>query len=113
NPIPRADRRCTLAGEQQDEYMTGKCFISIGDFIEKLRSFEQSPITRDGVLDFCSSVQITDSSLHPFVFFDDKFYTRNFIYHDDLLATRSDDRCPHAQRPALLDDHATRQPGRG
>ncbi len=65
--------------------MTGKRLISIDDFIDKLRSFEQSLITRDGVLDFCSSVQITDSSLDPYVFFDDKFYTRNLIYRDDLF----------------------------
>jgi len=65
--------------------MTGKHLISIDDFIDKLRSFEQSLITRDCVLDFCSSVQITDSSLDPYVFFDDKFYTRNLIYRDDMF----------------------------
>jgi len=65
--------------------MTGKCLTSIDGFIEKLRSFEQSLITRDGVLDFCSSVQITDSSLKPYVFFDDKFYTRNLIYRDNMF----------------------------
>lgn len=65
--------------------MAGKCLTGIDGFIEKLRSFEQSLITRDNVLDFCSSVQITDSSLDPYVFFDDTFYTRNLIYRDDLF----------------------------
>ncbi|MCI0524920.1 MAG: cysteine dioxygenase family protein [Acidobacteria bacterium] len=51
----------------------------------KLRSFEQGLITRDGVLDLCSSVRITDASLAPYIFFDDKFYTRNLIYRDDLF----------------------------
>jgi cysteine dioxygenase len=65
--------------------MEGKCLISIDDFIDRLRSFEQSLITRDRVLDLCSSVNITDSSLDPYVFFDDKFYTRNLIYRDDMF----------------------------
>jgi cysteine dioxygenase len=65
--------------------MEGKCLISIDDFIKKLRSFERNLITRDSVLDFCSSAQITDSSLSPYVFFDDKFYTRNLIYRDDMF----------------------------
>jgi cysteine dioxygenase len=65
--------------------MTGKRLISIDDFIDGLRSFERSLITRDRVLDFCSSLRITDSSLDPYVFFDDAFYTRNLIYRDDLF----------------------------
>jgi cysteine dioxygenase len=65
--------------------MTGKPLICIDDFIDRLRSFERSLITRDGVLDLCSSVKITDSSLAPYVFFDDAFYTRNMIYRDDLF----------------------------
>ncbi|HEY6400724.1 MAG TPA: hypothetical protein VI479_04915, partial [Blastocatellia bacterium] len=60
--------------------MTDKRLISVDDFIEGLRSFERSLITRDRVLDFCSSVRITDSSLAPYVFFDEAFYTRNLIY---------------------------------
>ncbi|HEY8460908.1 MAG TPA: cysteine dioxygenase family protein [Blastocatellia bacterium] len=65
--------------------MTSKRLISIDDFIEGLRSLEGGLITRDRVLDFCSSVSITDSSLAPYVFFDDAFYTRNLIYRDDLF----------------------------
>ncbi len=65
--------------------MGSKHLISIDDFVERLRSFEQGLITRDGILDLCASVEITDSSLDPYVFFDDKFYTRNLIYRDDLF----------------------------
>ncbi|MGH9834409.1 MAG: cysteine dioxygenase [Blastocatellia bacterium] len=65
--------------------MGNKSLTSIDDFVAKLRSFEQGIITRDGVLDLCSSVQITDASLDPYIFFDDKFYTRNLIYRDDLF----------------------------
>jgi cysteine dioxygenase len=65
--------------------MTAKPLISIDDFIDKLRSFERSLITRDGVLDLCSGVKITDSSLAPYVFFDDAFYTRNMIYRDEFF----------------------------
>ena len=65
--------------------MSTKSLIGIDDFITKLRSFEKGLITRDNVLDFCDGVQITDASLAPYVFFDDKFYTRNLIYRDDLF----------------------------
>jgi hypothetical protein len=34
---------------------------------------------------FCSSVQISDASLAPYVFFDDNFYTRNMIYRDEFF----------------------------
>lgn len=59
--------------------------ISIEDFVEKLRSYEQGVITRDGILELCSSVQISDSSLNPYLFFDESFYTRNLVYRDDLF----------------------------
>lgn len=59
--------------------------LSIDDFVMQLRGFEQGLITRDSVLDFCASVQVSDASLAPYVHFDDKFYTRNLIYRDDLF----------------------------
>jgi cysteine dioxygenase len=62
-----------------------KQLLGIEAFIEQLRGFEQGLITRDGVLDFCASVQISDASLAPYVHFDEKFYTRNLIYRDDLF----------------------------
>lgn len=62
-----------------------KHLISIDDFVARIRSFKQGIITRDSVLEFCDSVQITDSSLAPYLFFDEKFYTRNMIYRDDLF----------------------------
>lgn len=62
-----------------------KPLIGIDDFVTKLRAFEQGLITRDSVLDFCASWQITDSSLAPYIFFDDQTYTRNLIYRDDLF----------------------------
>src|SRR5262245_13314640 len=65
--------------------MTARPLINIDDFIGRLRSMERSLITRDRVLDLCSSVSVTDSSLDPYVFFNDAFYTRNLIYRDDLF----------------------------
>lgn len=59
--------------------------IGIDDFIARLCRFEQGLITRDSVLDFCDSVQISDSSLAPYVHYDEKFYTRNLIYRDALF----------------------------
>jgi cysteine dioxygenase len=62
-----------------------KHLMSIDDFVAKLCRFEQGLITRDNVLDFCASAQISDESLAPYVFYDDKFYTRNLIYRDALF----------------------------
>src|SRR5215475_8462791 len=88
--------------------MTGKHLISIDDFIGELRSFERSLITRDRVLDLCSSVRVTDSSLDPYVFFDDKFYTRNLIYRDhlfeviDILLQAGEEDAVHTPNRQLL-----------
>lgn len=65
--------------------MSAKRLIGVDDFIERLRSFESGLITRDAVLDLCSSVQISDSSLSRYVHFDDAFYTRNLVYRDELF----------------------------
>lgn len=59
--------------------------IGIDDFVKRLRGFEQGVITRDEVLDFCSRVQVSDSSLDPYVHFDERIYTRNLVYRDDLF----------------------------
>jgi cysteine dioxygenase len=63
----------------------GKRVISVDDFVASLRSFEQGLITRDSVLDLCDDVRISDSSLAPYVLYDDTFYTRNLIYRDPLF----------------------------
>jgi len=65
--------------------MGSKHLIGIDDFVARIRAFEQGLITRDSVLDFCDSVQISDASLTPYVLFDENFYTRNLIYRDDLF----------------------------
>jgi cysteine dioxygenase len=65
--------------------MAARHLINIDDFVAGLRQFEKGLITRDGVLDLCASVQISDQSLAPYLFFDDKFYTRNLVYRDDLF----------------------------
>lgn len=65
--------------------MGSRSLISIDDFITKLCTFEKGIITRDDVLDFCAGLQITDSSLAPYIFFDENFYTRNMIYRSDLF----------------------------
>ncbi|MFN0122707.1 MAG: cysteine dioxygenase [Blastocatellia bacterium] len=65
--------------------MSGKHLIGIDDFITRLRAYENATITRDGILDFCSGVQLSDSSLAPYVRFGTGHYTRNLIYRDDLF----------------------------
>jgi len=59
--------------------------MGITEFVERLATFEQGLITRDDVLEFCSGVQLSDSSLTPYIHFDDKFYTRNLIYRDPFF----------------------------
>ncbi|MDX2034943.1 MAG: cysteine dioxygenase family protein [Blastocatellia bacterium] len=59
--------------------------LGIDGFVSTLCEFEQGLITRDSVLELCSNVQIRDSSLERYLFFDEKFYTRNLIYRDDLF----------------------------
>jgi cysteine dioxygenase len=63
----------------------GRPHIGIDEFLKRLRSFESELITRDGVLDLCDSVKISDASLAPFVKYDSSFYTRNLIYRDPLF----------------------------
>ena len=65
--------------------MGTKSLIGIDHFLTKLCSIEAGLITRDNVLDLCESVQISDASLAPYLFFDEHFYTRNLIYRDDLF----------------------------
>jgi len=65
--------------------MNNRALMGIDSFIDRLRSFETGIIARDSVLDFCSNVQITDSSLSRYTHFDDKFYTRNLIFRDDIF----------------------------
>ncbi len=65
--------------------MKTRQLISIDDFKARLQSFERGIITRDNVLDFCASVRISDASLAPYIYFDDRIYTRNLIYRDDLF----------------------------
>jgi cysteine dioxygenase len=62
-----------------------KALIGIDEFVARVRAFEQGVITRDGVLDLCSSVEIRDASLASYIHFDDHFYTRNMIYRDELF----------------------------
>ena len=69
--------------------MPNKHLISIDDFVAGLLKFERGIITRDAVLDYCASVRITDSSLRPYTYFDNQFYTRNLIYRDDLFEVMS------------------------
>jgi cysteine dioxygenase len=77
-----------------------KQLLGIESFIEKLRTFEQHLITRDAVLDFCDSVLVSDASLAPYIHFDEKFYTRNLIYRDDLFEVMTICWQPH-QRTAV------------
>ncbi len=57
--------------------------VSIGSFVETLRSFENGPITRDVVAGYCSDIEVTRASLEPYVHFHDANYTRNLIHRDE------------------------------
>lgn len=59
--------------------------VTIGDFVETLRSFEAQPITRDRVLAFCQESLLDPASLDPYAHFHPDTYTRNLIYRDDFF----------------------------
>jgi cysteine dioxygenase len=59
--------------------------VSIGDFVEDLRSFEKEPITRDRMLGYFQETAVDRSSLSPYVHFRPDMYTRNLVYRDDVL----------------------------
>ncbi len=63
----------------------GRKIISAADFVENLKSFESSPITRDRVLDYLRSTAVDRASLDPYVHFRPDAYTRNLIYRDDTF----------------------------
>jgi len=63
----------------------GRKSISIGDFVEDLRSFEKEPITRDRMLGYIQETAVDRSSLSPYVHFRPDMYTRNLVYRDDTL----------------------------
>jgi cysteine dioxygenase len=59
--------------------------VTIGDFVDRLRSFESEPITRDRVLGYFQETAVDRSSLDPYVHFRGDMYTRNLVYRDDML----------------------------
>ncbi|MEO8358710.1 MAG: cysteine dioxygenase family protein [Vicinamibacteria bacterium] len=58
---------------------------SVEDFVSVLKGFTAETMTSETVLDFCRDTDIQDSSLVPYVHFQDAMYTRNLIYRDDLF----------------------------
>lgn len=59
--------------------------VSIGDFVDGLRSFETEPITRDRVLGYFEETSVDRASLSPYVHFRKDMYTRNLVYRDDQI----------------------------
>jgi cysteine dioxygenase len=57
----------------------------IDDFVRILAGFSAETLTSASVLDLCQSTDIADSSLSPYVHWNDSMYTRNLVYRDDLL----------------------------
>ena len=63
----------------------GRKSISVGDFVDGLRSFESEPITRDRMLGYLQENAVDRGSLAPYVHFRGDMYTRNLVYRDDML----------------------------
>lgn len=57
--------------------------VTVGAFVEALKSLESQPITRDRVLALCHDSDLDRQSMSPYVHWQDAFYTRNLIYRDD------------------------------
>ena len=63
----------------------GRKSVTIGDFVDDLRSFESEPITRDRMLGYFQETAVDRASLRPYVHFRPDMYTRNLVYRDDML----------------------------
>lgn len=59
--------------------------LSIDRFVDTLRSFEEGPITRDRVHEFCLETEVDRGSLARYVHHRPDMYTRNLIYRDPVL----------------------------
>ncbi len=57
----------------------------IDDFVQLLRGFTPETLTSASVLEVCRDTELDDSSLAPYVHWNDALYTRNLIYRDDLF----------------------------
>ena len=58
---------------------------TVQDFVEGLKGFEASHITRDRVREFMDSTPLSAEELKPYSHFRDEYYTRNLIYRDALF----------------------------
>ena len=57
----------------------------VDDFVQLLRGFTPETLTSASVLELCQDTDLDDSSLAPYVHWNDALYTRNLIYRDDLF----------------------------
>ncbi len=57
----------------------------IDDFVRMLRTFTPETLASASVLELCCETDIQDSSLSPYVHWNESIYTRNLIYRDDLF----------------------------
>jgi len=57
----------------------------IDDFVRMLRTFTPETLSSASVLELCCETDIQDSSLSPYVHWNESIYTRNLIYRDDLF----------------------------
>lgn len=57
----------------------------IDDFVQLLKGFTPETLTSASVLHLCQDTDLDDSSLAPYVHWNDALYTRNLIYRDDLF----------------------------
>jgi cysteine dioxygenase len=57
----------------------------VDDFVQLLRGFTPETLTSAAVLELCQDTDFVDSSLAPYVHWDDAVYTRNLIFRDDLF----------------------------
>lgn len=57
--------------------------ISVEKLVEELRSIPDEEFTCQNVYDFLSRNPVEVSSIEPYFFWSDKFYTRNLIYKDE------------------------------
>ena len=76
---------------------------SMRDFIEGLRQLEGDTITKSRVSEFVAATSVQVEALSPYIFWSDRFYTRNLIYKDSLFEVMA--ICWHAGQKTPVHTH--------
>lgn len=78
--------------------------ISVDKLVEGLRSIPEHDFTLSNIYDFLQSNPVDSSSLTPYIYWSEKFYTRNLIHRDDNFEVMA--LCWEKGQVSRIHDHA-------